>query len=158
MVACHVLCEISFLSLIMARGCSNNVSIGPFCDETSITELAIADCCLPKLSNGPTNGIVFELSSYQKYNICWDEFYSWTKQLYHDGTDLCPLSTFKVYIGRIEKEVSKLKRNKQHQTLQSYLEKLFCCYNRKELTTGSPPGLIVQSSGEIPPSFDLEVM
>ena len=119
---------------MMAKKVSSDVYIKPFCDEASITELAIIDGCLPKLSDGPTNGIVFELSSYQKeHKNCWNDFYSWIEQLYQDKINFCPLSTFKVYIGRIEKEVSKLKRNKQHQVLQSYLEKLFC-YKRKEPT------------------------
>ena len=56
---------------MMAKKVSSDVYIGPFCDEASITELAIIDSCLPKLSNGPTNGIVFELSSYQKdHKVC----------------------------------------------------------------------------------------
>ena len=141
---------------MMAKKVSSDVYIGPFCDEASITELAIIDSCLPKLSNGPTNGIAFELSSYRKdHKICWNDFYSWIEQLYQDKTNFCPLSTFKVYIGRIEKEVSKLKRNKQHQVLQSYLEKLFC-YKRKEPTTRCKP--LVSRSGNTQPVFDLEVM
>jgi len=32
----------------------NDASIGPFCDNASITESTIADCCLPKLNDGPS--------------------------------------------------------------------------------------------------------
>jgi len=46
--------------------CGYDALIGPFCDKASITESTIADCCLPKFNDGPTNGIVFELNSYQK--------------------------------------------------------------------------------------------
>ena len=64
MCGCSLLCEISLLSWTMA--CGYDASIGPFCDKASITESTIADCCLPKFNDGPTNGIVFELNSYQK--------------------------------------------------------------------------------------------
>jgi len=140
----------------MARG-YDDVSIGPFCDKASITESTIAVCCLPKLNDVPTNGIVSELNSYRKeHNNSWNEFYSWIESLYQDSTALCPLSTFKVYVGRLEKEVTNLRRNKKHKALHLHLEKPFCCYKRRKLTTESSS--LVHSSGNIPPLFDLEVM
>ena len=52
--------------------------------------------------------------------------------------------------------MTNFKRNKKHKSLHLHLEKPFCCYKRKNLTT--EPSSLVHSSGNIPPLFDLEVM
>ena len=66
------------------------------------------------LNDGPTNGIVFELMySQKKHNNSWDEFYSWIEPLYQDSIALCALSTFKIYVGSLEREVKNLKGKKK---------------------------------------------
>ena len=50
-----------------------------------------------------------------------------------DDTQLCALPTFKVYIGRLEKKMLTLKRNKQHKKMQELMDELFT-QKKKELT------------------------
>ena len=99
----------------MAYGCNAGGSFGPFCEEANITELSIINKSLPKLSGSPKNGIVVELDEYRKrHGVCWADFYDWIYQLCDEDAHLCSLSTFKVYIGRLEKKISRFKRNKQY--------------------------------------------
>jgi len=124
----------------MAYGCSTGESFGPFCDEESITEASIINKCLPKLSSGPKNGVVFELNEYRKtHGISWDDFYDWISQLCGDNANLCTLQTFKVYIGRLQKKVSKFKRNKQHKKMQSLMDELFCHKKKEPVPLVSSP-------------------
>ena len=52
--------------------------------------------------------------------------------------------------------MTNLKRSKKDKSLHLHLEKPFCCYNRKKLTT--EPSSLVHGSHNITPLFDLEVM
>ena len=140
----------------MAYSCSTGGSFGPFCDEVNITETSIINKCLPKLNGGPKNGIVLELDEHQKkHEICWADFYDWIYQLCDGDTPLCALSTFKVYVGRLEKKISKFKRNKQHNKIQSLMNEPFC-QKMKESTVVNPLASKVEKNSDS--AFNFEVL
>ena len=77
--------------------------------------------------------MVFELNQYRKaQGVCWSDFYNWISQLCDDTTNLCVLPTFKVYVGRMEKKVSKLKRNKQHKEIQLLMDEPFAVKRKNQ--------------------------
>ena len=134
-------------------------SFGPFCDDARVTEISIINKCLPKLNGGPKNGIVFELNEYRKaHGICWADFYDWISQTCDDSISLCKLPTFKVYIGRLEKKVSKFKRNKQHKKIQLLLDEPFCHEKKKPAIAGSLATPLVQNNSNVSDSFDFKVL
>ena len=141
---------------LMAYSCSTGGSIGPCCDKVNITETPIINNCLPKLNSGPKNGIAFELDEYRKrHEICWASFYDWIYQLCADDTSLCVLPTFKVYVGRLEKKISKFNRNKQHNKIQSLMDEPFC-HKKKESIVANPLASKVGKSSDN--DFNFEVL
>ena len=141
----------------MAYG-PNTGSFGLFCDKANITETSINNC-LPKLNSGPKNGVVFELNQYRiAQGVCWSDFYNWINQLCDDTTNLCVLPTFKVYVGRMEKKVSKLKRNKQHKEIQLLMDEPFCRKKKEPATTDYLAGPLVKSSSNACSAFDFQVL
>ena len=142
----------------MAYG-PNTGSFGVFCDNANITETSIINNCLPKLNSGPKNGVVFELNQYRKaQGVCWSDFYNWINQLCDDTTNLCVLPTFKVYVGRMEKKVSKLKRNKQHKEIQLLMDEPFCRKKKEPATTDYLAGPLVKSSSNACSAFNFQAL
>ena len=144
----------------MAQGCSAETSlIGPFCSQASIIEASIINRSFPKLSGGPKNGVVVELNEYrERHGISWVDFYDWIYQLCDDDTQLCALPTFKVYIGRLEKKMLTMKRNKQHEKMHLLMDELFS-HKKKELAVQNPlAGTLTKNSNYTANLFDLEVL
>ena len=144
----------------MAQGCNVERScIGPFCIQASITEASIINRSLPKLNGGPKNGVVVELNEYRKrHGISWADFYDWMYQMYDDDAQVCALPMFKVYVGRLEKKMLTLKRNKQHEKMQVLMDELFT-QKKKELTVQNPlAGTLTKNTYNTANLFDLEVL
>ena len=59
------------------------------------------------------------------------------------------LPTFKVYIGRLEKKMLTLKRNKQHEKMHLLMDVLFS-HKKKELAVQNPlAGILTKNSNYI---------